>query len=171
MFYINVDEDLRISLFDYKEKEKMEQLYQKIIENKNVLEKVFKNNIESKIDITEMERQAFNNTLKYIDGSGIECVVEYKKEVIGRIWSKNMNNLENGAQIDFWIDEKYKRQGIMTKVVKKFIKKLFEADYNFVLVDISIDNESAKNLLEKLNFKIENETNTRKIYRKNRKIN
>lgn len=169
MFYINVDEDLRISLFDYKEKEKLSQLYQKIFDNKEILEKVFKNNIESKKDLSEMEKQAFNNTLKYIDGSGIECVIEYKKEVIGRIWSKNMHDTENGAQIDFWIDENYKRQGIMSKVVKKFINKLFEANYNFVIVDISKDNESAKNLLLKLNFKLEETTDKRLIYKKIKK--
>lgn len=169
MFYINVDEDLRISLFDYKEKEKLSQLYQKIFDNKEILEKVFKNNIESKKDLSEMEKQAFNNTLKYIDGSGIECVIEYKKEVIGRIWSKNMHDTENGAQIDFWIDENYKRQGIMSKVVKKFINKLFEANYNFVIVDMSKDNESAKNLLLKLNFKLEETTDKRLIYKKIKK--
>ncbi len=169
MFYINVDENLRISLFDYKEKEKLNQLYEKIIDNKEILEKVFKSNIESKKDLSEMEKQAFNNTLKYIDGSGIECVIEYKKEVIGRIWSKNMHDTENGAQIDFWIDEKYKRQGIMTKVVKKFISKLFEADYRFVMVDISKDNESAKKLLDKLNFKLYKESSTRIIYKKDKK--
>ena len=169
MFYINVDENLRISLFDYKEKEKLSQLYQKIFDNKEILEKVFKNNIESKKDLSEMEKQAFNNTLKYIDGSGIECVIEYKKEVIGRIWSKNMHDTENGAQIDFWIDENYKRQGIMSKVVKKFINKLFEANYNFVIVDISKDNESAKKLLLKLNFKLKETTEKRVIYKKIKK--
>lgn len=168
MFYINVDEDLRISLFDYKEKEKLNQLYKKIIENKVILEKVFKNNIESKKDLSQMEKEAFKNTLKYIDGSGIECVIEFKKEIIGRIWSKNMHTEENGAQIDFWIDENYKRKGIMTKVVKKFIKKLFEADYKFVLVNISKDNLSAINLLNKLQFKLNNESNNRLEYRKNK---
>ena len=105
-----------------------------------------------------------SDTEKYVDSviNASEDRFEYvfvirkQNEFIGVIGFKDTDKLNKKTEIGYWLSEKFQKQGIITKSVKKLCDFAFEKQgINRIQIKCAVENTPSKNIPKRLGFKFE----------------
>lgn len=122
---------------------------------------LFDENIKSNINITSYFNKKIN------DDNYIILVASIDKVIIGYIcgYIDSDNKIKEEIEVNIeslYVEDKYRNNGVGTHLINEFINIAKSLDIRYVLIDNFINNKSAKNLYDKLGFKVLKE-NRRKI--------
>lgn len=82
--------------------------------------------------------------------------IRKQDEFVGLIGFKSTDKQNRKTEIGYWLSEKYQKQGIVTKSVKKLCDFAFnEQRINRIQIKCAVGNEPSKNIPKRLNFKYE----------------
>ncbi|MFV0531611.1 MAG: GNAT family N-acetyltransferase [Flavobacteriales bacterium] len=82
--------------------------------------------------------------------------IRKQDEFVGLIGLKTIDNENKKTEIGYWLSEKFQKQGIITKSVRKLCEFAFhELHLNRIQIKCAVRNESSKNIPKKLGFKLE----------------
>ena len=82
--------------------------------------------------------------------------IRKQNEFVGLIGLKGSDKINRRTEIGYWLSEKFQKQGIVTKSVKKLCDFAFnEQGFNRIQIKCAIDNKPSSNIPKKLGFKLE----------------
>lgn len=92
----------------------------------------------------------------YADDKSLVCAMFYEDELVGNISFNTINHDLKKVEIGYWLREKSKGKGIVTRSVSKLIEMAF-SELNMQKVEISaaVDNAPSRNVCKRLGFNLE----------------
>lgn len=92
----------------------------------------------------------------YADGKSLTCAIVYEGQIVGNISFNKIDYKLSKASIGYWLSQKYRGRGIITKCVNSLIKIAFD-ELNLSKIEISVatTNLASRAVPERLDFKLE----------------
>ena len=82
--------------------------------------------------------------------------IRKQNQFIGLIGLKDSDRTNRKTEIGYWLSEKFQKQGIVTKSVKKLCDFAFkEQGFNRIEIKCAVENKPSSNIPKKLGFKFE----------------
>ncbi|HOE91120.1 MAG TPA: GNAT family protein [Candidatus Cloacimonadota bacterium] len=152
MFYIEVNEDIRLKLLQGNDKYEFFALIEK---NRSYLEKTMPRINENRsIEDTEKVIKLFLKQLA--ENNGFRAGIIYRGKLAGIIGLKYIDWLNKKTEIMYWIDKDHSGKGISTACTKAIIKIVFEElQLNKAIVKINPNNLPSIRIAEKCGFVLE----------------
>ena len=92
----------------------------------------------------------------YADGKSLVCAMFYEDELVGNISFNTINHDLKKVEIGYWLREKFKGKGIVTRSVSKLIEMAFrELNMQKVEISAAVDNAPSRNVCNRLGFNLE----------------
>jgi ribosomal-protein-serine acetyltransferase len=111
----------------------------------------------------DMTKKA-SDTKKYVEENfplwlslkALHLLICKNNAIIGSIGLHNINMLNKGCEIGYWIDQNHQGQGIMTTCIKALLEYLFHTlKLHRIELRCALDNTKSQNIAKRLGFKEE----------------
>lgn len=152
MFYIDVDENIKLKLLLNMEKDIF---YNLININREYLE-VYMPRIRENKSVEDTER-VINLFLEQLcQNNGFRAGIYYDEELVGVIGLKYIDWINKKTEIMYWVDKNHLGQGISTKCTIKVLELVFNYyNLNKAILKISSHNKASIRVAEKCGFSLE----------------
>lgn len=108
------------------------------------------------VDATKEEKDSVNFINYSATSNDITFIVFYKKQFAGLVGIKDIDEINQKAEIGYWISPTFQNKGIATIVTDFLINYSFsQLGLNRIQLRIGVKNKKSNRVAEKLNFKWE----------------
>lgn len=152
MFYIDVDEKIKLKLLLNKERD----IFFNLINiNRGHLE-IYMPRIRENKSVEDTER-IINIFLEQLcQNNGFRAGVFYEEKLVGVIGLKYIDWINKKTEIMYWVDKNHLGKGISTKCTIKVLELVFNYyNLNKVIMKISSQNKASIRVAEKCGFSLE----------------
>lgn len=137
----------------------------RLIENDRGSMRKFLPWVDSLKKIGDEENFLAQVNINYAKEDSLNLVIWYRQKIVGMISFNSFDKLNNVADIGYWLGQKYRGHGIMTKAVKGICAIGFnDYDLHRIIIRAATDNEASNAVANRAGFIHEG------ILRKNEKL-